>query len=87
MLLMQAPKRSPAAKSGSSRRAALTVVNTSGSDVAPASSTTPIQRRPSPERSAISSPSRESFVPATRMTAALAKNTSHAMIISPGAEI
>lgn len=35
MLASTAPKRSPAARSGAPSREALTVVNTSGSDVAP----------------------------------------------------
>lgn len=43
IFVMQAPNKSPAARSGASSRLALTVVNTSGSDVAPAISTTPIQ--------------------------------------------
>lgn len=53
MLASTAPKRSPAARSGAPSREALTVVNTSGSDVAPAMNTTPIQTRPIPVSAAI----------------------------------
>ena len=79
MLLIPAPNKSPAARSGAFIQPALTVVNTSGSDVAVDIKTTPIHKRPSPVNSAISSPYRESLVPARTITTALIRNTPYAV--------
>src|SRR3989304_955490 len=58
MLASVDPIRSPTPMSGTSSRAAFTSVVISGSDVLPASRTTPIQARPSPVASAIASAAR-----------------------------
>lgn len=78
MFAMLLPNRSPIARLGAPRTAALTSVTISGSEVAPAVSSAPTSSPPMPVRVAISSPDSARRTPAhTSTPAAAAKTSSH----------
>ncbi len=82
MLNKLLPSKLPAARLGTPCESELTVVRTSGSEVAPASSSTPMNMPPRRVRTAMMSPYLASWVAARTISAALNRNAAQTMLFS-----